>query len=136
MPVLVTSRFDDDLIKNKVVIVSTTFSLLYVYGKKFDAQGHVTLKQIVRSPEMELVHDFMPVLVIGKLEEDPIKAEGAIVSTAFFPTLKGSQLRSQWTMWPDFELVRDFIAVLVTCKFNDDTIKNEGEIASTTFSPL
>ena len=36
---------------------------------------------------MELVQDFMPVLVICKLEEDPIKIEGAIVSTTFFPAL-------------------------------------------------
>ena len=31
----------------------------------------------------------MPVLIICKFEEDPIKIEGAIVSTTFFPTLKG-----------------------------------------------
>ena len=29
---------------------------------------------------MELVQDFMPVLVVCKFEDDPIKSEGAIVS--------------------------------------------------------
>ena len=38
---------------------------------------------------MELVQDFMPVLVVSKFEEDPTKTEGAIVSTIFFPVLKG-----------------------------------------------
>ena len=40
-------------------------------GKNDDAQGHVTLKRIVHSGQkMELVQDFMPVLVICKTEED------------------------------------------------------------------
>ena len=41
-------------------------------------------------PEIELDQDFMPVLVFCKCEQDPIKTEGAIVSTIFFPGLKGS----------------------------------------------
>ena len=40
-------------------------------------------------PKMELVQDFMPDLIICKLEEDLIKPEGAIMSTTFFPALKG-----------------------------------------------
>ena len=35
-------------------------------------------------PEMELVQDFMSVLVVCKFAEDPIKAEDFIVSTIFF----------------------------------------------------
>ena len=35
--------------------------------------------------EIEFVQDFMPVLVICKFEEDPIKTEGAIMSTTFSP---------------------------------------------------
>ena len=40
-------------------------------------------------PEMELVQGFMPDNVTCKFEEDPIKSEGAIVSTTFFPAVKG-----------------------------------------------
>ena len=32
---------------------------------------------------MELIQDFMPVQVICKFEEDPIKTEGAIVYSTF-----------------------------------------------------
>ena len=50
MPVLVICKFDDDLIKqNEGIIVSTTFSPLYVYGNFFGAQGRVIPKRIVRS---------------------------------------------------------------------------------------
>ena len=82
-PVLVICKFDDGPIKNKVVIVST-FSPLQVYWKKISAQGHVTEANNPLWHGMELVQDFMPVHVICKFEEDPIKTEGAIVSTTFF----------------------------------------------------
>ena len=55
-------------------------------GKCFNAQGHVTLKLC---SQMELLQDFMPVLIICKFEEDPIKIKGAMVSTTFFLVLKG-----------------------------------------------
>ena len=47
MPGLVTCEFDDDPIKNKAIIVSTTFLHYKSMGKFFDAQGCVTLKRIV-----------------------------------------------------------------------------------------
>ena len=40
-------------------------------------------------PEMGLIQDFMPVLIIYKFEEEPIKTTGAIMSTTFFLVLKG-----------------------------------------------
>ena len=46
MPVLVTCKFDEDLIKNEGAMVSTILSSLQVYGEKIDAQGRVTPKQI------------------------------------------------------------------------------------------
>ena len=44
--------------------------------------------------EMQLVQAFMPVLVICKFEEDPLKTEGAIVSTIFFSSAQGQATRN------------------------------------------
>ena len=85
---------------------------------------------------MELIQDFMQVLDICKFEEDPIKTEGAMVSTTSFRCLRASNSEVNGRVWPEFELFRDFVAVLVTCKFDDETIKNEGTIVTTTFSTL
>ena len=56
-------------------------------------------------PEMELVHDFMPVLVVCKFDEDPIKIGGAIVSIIFFQCLRAGNSKGNGQMWPEFELV-------------------------------
>ena len=84
---------------------------------------------------MKLIQDFMPVLVICKFEEDPIKTEDTIVSTIFFQHSRAGNSKVNIQMWPEFELIQDFIAPLVTSKFDDNPIKNEGAIGST-FSPL
>ena len=79
----------------------------------------------------------MHVLVKCKFEEDPIKTEGAIVSTTcFFQRSRAGNCEVSRQMWLLFELVRDVMPVLVSCKFDEDPIKNEGAIVSTTFSPL
>ena len=49
MPVLVTSRFDEDPIKNECATVQTPFSHYKSMGIFLDAQGHLTLKGVVRS---------------------------------------------------------------------------------------
>ena len=79
MASLVTCNFDDESIKNEDAIVSTTFSPLSVYGENF-RRSRVCNSIANRPiwPEIKLVPDFMPVLVICKFEEDPIKTEGAI----------------------------------------------------------
>ena len=60
-------------------------------GKFFNAQGQVTQKLKSRIwPEFELVWDFMPVLLICNFDEDPIKNEGAIVSSTFFRCSRAS----------------------------------------------
>ena len=67
----------------------------------------------------------MPILVTCKFEEDPIRTEGAIVSTTFFSrrsTAGHSDVNGR--MWREFELVQGFMAVLITCKFNYGPIKN------------
>ena len=42
MPVLVTSNFDDDLIKNEQASMETPFSHYKSMGKNLDAQGQLT----------------------------------------------------------------------------------------------
>ena len=74
MAVLVTSKFVDDRIKNAGVIASTIFSQLYVHGKRFRRSRASNSKANSSiCPEIELVRDFMPVLVTCKFEEDSIK---------------------------------------------------------------
>ena len=79
----------------------------------------------------------MPVLIICKFAENPVKTEGAIMSTTFFRRLRAGDPKVSGRMWLEFELIRDSMTVQVyTCKFDDDTVKNEGAFVSTTFSPL
>ena len=66
MPVLVTSNFDDDLIKNEWARMEKAFSHYESMGNFLDAQGQLTPKSVVRS---ELVRDFMHVLVICKYKK-------------------------------------------------------------------
>ena len=49
MPVLVTSNFDDDLIKNEQASMETSFSHYKSMGNFLDAQGQLTPKSAVRS---------------------------------------------------------------------------------------
>ena len=49
MPVLVTSNFDDDLIKNEWASLETPFSHYKSMGNSLDAQGQLTPKSVVRS---------------------------------------------------------------------------------------
>ena len=48
MPILVTSKFDEDPIKNECASLKTPFSH-YKYGDFKDAQSHLTPKGVVRS---------------------------------------------------------------------------------------
>ena len=49
MPVLVTSNFDDDLIKNEQASMETPFSHCRFMGNFLDAQGQLTPQSVVRS---------------------------------------------------------------------------------------
>ena len=49
MPVLVTSKFDEDLIKNECASLETPFSHYKFMGNVLDAQGHLTPKGVVPS---------------------------------------------------------------------------------------
>ena len=48
-PVLITSNFDDDSIKNERASMETPFSHYKSMGNVLDAQGHLTPKSVVRS---------------------------------------------------------------------------------------
>ena len=85
MAVLVTCKIDEDLIKSEVATIQT-FSSLQVYGKIFRRSR--ANKSKVNSPiwpKIELVRDFIDVLVTCKFDEAPIKNEVVIDQTPFSP---------------------------------------------------
>ena len=84
--VLVIGKFEDNLIKTEGAIVSTTFSLLEVYGENFRQSRANNSNSPIR-PKIELVPNFMPVLVTCKFEDDPIKTEG-VSCPQHFPNCK------------------------------------------------
>ena len=76
MAVLVTFKIDEDPIKSEVTIVWTTFSPLQVFGKIFRRSRASNAKATNPTwPEIELVRDYMAVLVTRKFKEYPIKNE-------------------------------------------------------------
>ena len=73
MPVLVTSNFDDDLIKNKRASMETAFTNYKCMGNFFRRSR--TANSVVSGsiwPKFELVRYFMHVLVTCKYEKDRI----------------------------------------------------------------
>ena len=80
MPVLVTSNFDDDSIKNERASMETAFS-------HYKSMGNFT-NSIVSGPtwpKFELVRDFMHVLVTCKYKKSWIKNNREKVETSFSP---------------------------------------------------
>ena len=70
MPVLVTSNFDDDLIKNERSSMETAFSHYKSMGKFFRRSS--AANSVVSGPiwpKFKLVRDFMHVLVTCKYKE-------------------------------------------------------------------
>ena len=69
MPVLVTSNFDDDLIKNEQASMETPFSHCKSMGNFLDAQCSRAANSVVCGPiwpKFKLVLDFMHVLITCK----------------------------------------------------------------------
>ena len=79
--------------------------------------------------KFELIRAFIIVLVTCKIEEDPIKNEGARVLTSllldFFRRSWAANSEVSGGILPKFELIQAFIVVLVYCKNEKDPIKNE-----------
>ena len=82
-------------------------------------------------PKLELVLDFMVVLLTCMNQEDPIKNEGAnkIICCCFFRRSRAANSKVSGGFLPKFEL-------LVTCKNEEDPIKNKGSRVLTRFSAL
>ena len=85
MPVLVTSNFDDDSIKNERASMETPFSHKSM-GIFLDAQGQLTHSQW---SDMAEIWDFIHVLVTRKYKKDLIKSNQEKVDTI-------SPILSQW----------------------------------------
>ena len=94
-------------------------------GKTFNIQSQVTPKLMAGSGKNKLIQDFMLVLIACKFDEDPIKTEGAIVSTSFsLLYVYGKNVRHSRTsnskaicqIWPKIKLVQDFMPFLVISK--------------------
>ena len=87
MPVLVTSNFDDDSIKNEGASMETAFSQYKSVENFLDAQGQLTLIAVSGPiwPKFELVQDFMHVLITCKYKKDRIKNNLEKVATSFSP---------------------------------------------------
>ena len=84
MPVLVTSNFEDDSIKNERASMETPFSHYKSTGNFLDAQEQLT--PVVNGPiwpKFELVQDFMHVLVTCKYKKDQMKNNREKVETSF-----------------------------------------------------
>ena len=85
MPVLVTSNFDDDSIKNERASVETPFSHYKSMGDFLTPKAANSVVSGPIWPKFELVRDFMHVLVTCKYKEDLIKSNREKVETPFSP---------------------------------------------------
>ena len=137
MVVLVTCKIDEDWIKGEVAIVWTTLSPLSLWGKFHRSRASNSKEDSPIWPEIELIRDFIVVLVTCKFEEHPIKNKVAIDRTrsaiGFFGyQVQVTHLEVKSLIWSKFELIRTFMVVLVTCKFDEYPIKIECTIDRTT----
>ena len=85
MPLLVSSKFDEDPMKKmKALCSGQHFPHHKSMGEIFNAQGAGNSKpNNPISPKFKLRRDVMPVLIICKFDEDPIKNEDSIDRTTF-----------------------------------------------------
>ena len=90
--------------------------------------------------EVDLIRDFMAILVTCKIDEDWVKAEVAIVWITLSPfqvygknfhRSRASNSKENSPIAPEIKPIRDFIAVLVICKFEEHPIENEVAIDRT-----
>ena len=59
MPVLVTSKFDEDPTKTECASLETPFSHYKSMGNFLDAQGHLTRKGVVRSGRNSITSEIL-----------------------------------------------------------------------------
>ena len=85
MPVLVTSNFDDDLIKNEKRSMENHFPITSLWEIFWNSRAASSLVSGPISPKFKLVRDFMHVLVTSKYKKDRIKNNQEKVETSFSP---------------------------------------------------
>ena len=85
MPVLVTSNFEDDSIKNKRASMETAFSHYKSMGNFRRSRAANSVVSGPTWPKFELVRDFMHVLVTCRYKKDLIKSNREKVETPFSP---------------------------------------------------
>ena len=105
MPVLFICKFDEDPIKNEVPTVRTTFSPLYVNGR---LNGKLLNVNSPICPKIELVKDFIAVLITGKSNEESIKNKIPIIQTTFSEVYGPSRVdksHANSRKWVKIELV-------------------------------
>ena len=127
------------MIRSKIKSLSCPQHFLhYKYmAEIFDAQGHATLKRIVRSGMNWNSSKILRLSSLSvSLKKIRSKLKALSCTQCFFRRAMAGNSEVNGRMWPEFELVRDFMVVLVTCKFDDHMIETEGAIVPTAFSPL
>ena len=85
MPILVTSNFDDDSIKNELASMETPFSHYKSIANFFCSRATNSVVKGPNWPKFEFVRDFMHVLVTCKYKKDRIKSNRKKVETPFSP---------------------------------------------------
>ena len=91
MSVLVTSKFDEDPIKNEQASLETPFSHYKSMGNFSDPQGHSVGSGPIW-PKFKLFRDFMPVLITCKFEKNLIKKQQRKCGDIVFSII------SQWAL--------------------------------------
>ena len=86
MPVLITSKFDEDPIKNERASLGTPFSHYKLMGNfSKGSRAPNSVGNGPNWPKSEHVWDFMSVLITCKFEKDLIKNNREKVETLFSP---------------------------------------------------
>ena len=80
MAILVTSKYEEDLIKTEGARVATTQN-----NDFSNTQGQLTTVRSRIWLKFDPIQDIMSVIVTCKNEEDPMKNKGDRVATTFFP---------------------------------------------------
>ena len=140
MDVLVTCKYEEDLIKNEGARVDTT-----LYSNFSDAQGQITLVLVsvsgrnLNSSKLSCMSSLparMRMIDLKMKELECSQDFSHYVYGDFSRRSRAANSAVLGPIWQNFELVRDVMDVLVTCKYEEDPIKNEGARVDTTFSPL
>ena len=101
MPVLVTSKFDEDPIRKEQASLETPFSHYMSYGKFFRCSR--AANSIVTGPiwpKFELIWNFMHILVTCKYKKNWIKNNREKVKTSFSPLYVNGRFLLPWK--PEF----------------------------------